>query len=284
MRWLAVCALLLTATAGNAAEPTLPEAEALVRRGRFDDAIVLLKDLLYPARVKGKELKNARAALAQAYFHTGKLELARHELQLLLKTFPTTKPDADLLPPDFFAFFSAERDAIIGKKQAKTASQRDAPPATPQKAPPAETPTTAVSAAASAPSSAPTTIVVVPATAKSESPTHSSSAPISIETVYTPAPWYLKILPLGIGQFANGDPAGGAGWLVSELVLIGANIGLAAFNETQFRNGYPRTELYPALYWAQLGSAIGAYVLGAFGVLDAFLWSPGRARARTMRR
>jgi hypothetical protein len=99
-------------------------------------------------------------------------------------------------------------------------------------------------------------------------------------SLFRPAPWYLKVLPFGIGQFANRDVAGGAAFLAVEAGLGAANIALAVANRMRrLPTGFPNTPGSEALYWAQQVTAAAFYATLIIGLVDAFAWSPARGGA-----
>lgn len=113
-------------------------------------------------------------------------------------------------------------------------------------------------------------------------PTVTSSAPVK----YEPAPIILRLLPLGIGQFANGDPVFGGIFLGSELVLVGLNIATAV---SQGKTCNARNEQCTdigketGLFVTQNISAGLIIAVAVFGVVDAIVWSPARGEERALK-
>src|SRR4030095_11756632 len=95
--------------------------------------------------------------------------------------------------------------------------------------------------------------------------------------------WLLRLLPFGIGQFSNGDPVFGSVYLSSELVLLAAHVTGAVVQERlrdpkfgDFRDH--RTAV--AWWWVRTLSGASLFAVSIFGIIDAWLWSPARGRAR----
>jgi hypothetical protein len=261
-----------------------PSGDELGQKGKasyddyeFDKAAAYFADAL-KAGVKDK------AALEQVYLYYGfslfgldKKAEATEQLRALFKLNAAFRLDQKGLHPDLVKFFDKERATFDKEQQA----ERDVLEASKPKVvapPPPEQPKEKAQ---------PKEIVTAPVT----------SSPAVNETrevpAYRSAHPGLKILPLGIGQFANGDPVGGSLFLVGTLALVGAHIPFAYLDEqnraiakTQYNNNPPaalaqQTYLYFGLRTAFAAAAI---VVGAFGVLDAFVWSPARGEARYKQR
>ena len=273
----------------------LTQALSLVEAARFEQAVPLLRELLAPPVVKGNDLRAARIAYAQALFYTGQKKQARAELKLLFKKFPAASIDETAIAPDFVELFNEIRaNEIRGgdarpdpsppakHKQAERPSKPepqarvDAAATKPVVAP--DKPEPAAEPGAATPS-APKEIAVAPATIDAD------AQPIAITSqTHKPAPWYLKMLPFGVGQFANKDYAVGGVLLALELGLLATNIAMIVLNRAaQNADGSYQPGTSPALYVAQQVSAGGLYLTLGFGLLDAFLWSPGRGEARAQR-
>ena len=100
---------------------------------------------------------------------------------------------------------------------------------------------------------------------------------------YRPAPWPLRLLPLGVGQFANGDPVGGGVWLSVELALVGLNVVSAIeHNSLCDANQANCRDLGTARTWFYLQDVSAALIVATAvaGVIDAFVWSPARGASR----
>ena len=237
-----------------------------VKRAHFEEALPFLEDVLYPTpRLRGSELKTARFALVQALFFTGKTRAAEREVRALLRIAPAFKLNSSQHAPELIEFFEAIRRRVdsrpVRREPATGDTQAvDMPPAASQ--PAIETPASAEATD------------VVPL---------SASAPVQLAAPLAPAPrrqapWYLKVLPFGVGQFANGDPKIGALFLSLGASFLAANIALYAVNlqRRQPDGGFPRETLSVALYWMQQASGVALYSILIAGVLDAFLGSPQR--------
>ena len=88
---------------------------------------------------------------------------------------------------------------------------------------------------------------------------------------------------------ADADPVGGSLFLTAELGLIGANVALAVLDSNARAQdaSAPTAQLERDItisYAVRTASGIAAIVMGAFGILDAFVWSPGRGEARHKKR
>lgn len=125
------------------------------------------------------------------------------------------------------------------------------------------------------------TTAVTPAVVSAPPAAVTSSAPVK----YEPAPIILRLLPLGIGQFANGDPVFGGIFLGSELVLVGLNIATAL---SQGKTCNARNEQCTdigketGLFVTQNISAGLIIAVAVFGIVDAILWSPARGEERAL--
>lgn len=86
-----------------------------------------------------------------------------------------------------------------------------------------------------------------------------------------------NIIPLGIGQFQNGQTGKGLAFLFSQLAFGGASIGIWTFQGLRygFRNGkVPPDELDTAetLQAIQIGTGVVFLGLVAWGIVDAFVY------------
>lgn len=118
----------------------------------------------------------------------------------------------------------------------------------------------------------------LPPTIHADPPT----APVQTEG-YRPAPWPVRLIPLGVGQFANGDPVGGGIWLGAELALIGLNIvsSLEHFSRCDGNQSNCR-ELNTARAWFYVQDVSAGLLIATavLGVVDALVWSPKRGEKR----
>lgn len=97
-----------------------------------------------------------------------------------------------------------------------------------------------------------------------------------VQTAGDRHPW-LRIFPLGIGQFVNHDSVGGGLFLGVELGLIGANVAGALWRSSLKSGGGYKSGAVAAQI-VQDGGGIGAIVVAVIGIVDAFVWSPARGR------
>ncbi len=262
--------LLLMALWLFAATP-VDDAVGLVDDTRFEEAIPRLKALIYASKLSRGDSLRAREALARAFFFTQQSGLAKDQLSILLRNDPSYRIDSRRLSPDYVEFFDNLAKDAREKRQTRTAGKSNAP-AVQVTAPVAGTNASGGNASAAA----------VPVAPAAQSPTPVVPATVVAAPAYQAAPWYLKIIPFGGGQFANHDPVGGAVFLVVEAALLGTNIGLiVANNNLVFSNGsYPRGGSSLPLYVAQQTTAAVFYGSLVVGLVDAFVWSPKRGQAR----
>lgn len=286
-----VCAvaLLLLAMCGAPSAQAASAAELLVKAKAayddysFDKAAKFYKDALQKGIKDPAKRDGARLYYAFSLFILGnKKKEAQRQLRELFAATPEHTLNEPGLHPDLEKFYRDERAQWLSKH---------APPvvAPEPKAPPAEPPAVAVVASpppATAPSvreppQPPAPITAAPA---ATSPTVSlqTSAPPRAPDAYAPAHWAVRLLPLGVGQFANGDPVGGAAWLSAEVALIALHVTGVVLQEQQ---RIPGTAFYASpsatswWYVRTIGGA-AAIAVAVAGVVDAMLWSPGRAEAR----
>lgn len=246
--------------------------EDLAQKGRasyddyeFDKAAAYFDDALKAGVKDPKLLEQVRLYLAFSLFGLDKKSDAKKQVRELLRTSPTFKLDAKGLHPDLIAFFDKEKKAY----DKELAAERDV-----------------------LEHSQPKNVVV--ATPPSPPPQEKKDEPVIVKEAppaYRSAHPVVKLLPLGIGQFANGDPLGGSLFLVAELALAGVHTTFAVLDEMarlQLKQliesgGDPTGELGQRTYtYYVIRSVSGAALIGVavLGIIDAFVWSPGRAEAR----
>jgi hypothetical protein len=268
--------VLLAASSAVAATPqdVYKRAVELYESSYFAEAIVMLQSVLSPPSLSPKATRHARLLLAQCLFAERRKNEARAELKTLLRSAPSTMVTSEEATPEFVALFQQVKNELA--KEAE-------PPPAPKKPRPQETPRVAPQ-----PVSQPHTVsqpqVVVPAsepTAKKPETTPILAEPKQLTTAPLVAPWYQRMWPFGIGHFLNHDYAAGAAFLATEVVLVGANVGISVLNATERRpnGGFPQIAIYPTMYWMQLATAIAAYALVAFDIIDALVLSPKRVKA-----
>ncbi len=97
---------------------------------------------------------------------------------------------------------------------------------------------------------------------------------------------WIRIFPLGIGQFANADPLAGGLFLGVELACIGTNVAAATvrYSARTAAGDYPASTNAGSWQIVQDVSAGAAVVVALFGVIDAFVWSPARGDRRLAER
>ena len=270
----ALLVVMLTAHAASA--DSLADGLQAFKKTYFEEAIPLLREALADTTIAEKDRREAHLALAQSLYFTDQHAAAKHQLQQLLKESPSSKPSA-AMSPEFQEFFAAVRDEI-----AKAAPSAPVVKKKPPSLPPPPTTSRVEPAPARIPD-APPVPAAEPVRAAEPVPAPAPTVQAAPPTVgYQPAPWYLKVIPFGVGQFCNRDPIGGSVFLGLELAAVGANVGLSIVNATKrLPNGnYPANAGYPGLYIAQHVTAATAWAIGIVGVIDAFVWSPGRGEAR----
>lgn len=94
-------------------------------------------------------------------------------------------------------------------------------------------------------------------------------------------PW-LRVIPLGVGQFVNQDYVTGGIFLGTELALIALNVAGSVWRYSLYdsASGTYRAGAVEAQVLQNVG-AIGAIVAAVIGIIDAFVWSPSRHLGRT---
>jgi hypothetical protein len=90
---------------------TLEKGVSLVEHSRFEQAIPVLKSLLYPPQIGGADAIRARVALARAYFYERQIDACKAELATLFEVAPSTNIDPFLSPPDWLQFFEGQKKA-----------------------------------------------------------------------------------------------------------------------------------------------------------------------------
>ena len=262
--WVAGFLLVSTAHAAPRAETLLKKAKASYDDYEFDKAAAYYEDGLRAGVTDQGKREQALLYYAFSLFGLERKADASTQLRELFTLNPGYTLDRKGLHPSLLKFYDDERAAAI-QATAKASPPVKAPEKT------GETPKT---------------ITVVP--------TESTPSVVTtkIAPPYQSAHPVVKLLPLGIGQFANGEPLGGSLFLVVELGLIGANVAFAVLDENAraqlARQGSEATAQQQAditlFYAMRTASGVAAILVGAFGILDAFLWSPERGEARHKKR
>lgn len=263
-------------------KPVLSTAEralSLVAKARFSEAIPLLQDALTDA---GADAATIHIGLAKCFFYTKKKDRAVLEIEVALETAPALTLDASATPPDFMALFAEVKERTIA-------------PVVPEEKPnpqPTQAPKPLANESASQRSSEAQPAQSVANTQSITAAPHEAPRPAERPrlsedaAVYRPAAAYVRWLPLGIGQFLNGDPLGGGVFLSLELALIGANLAFTILNlRARSPSGvFPAGSQWPVFYALQQATAAAAIVTAVMGLLDAYLWSPARGEARFSKR
>ena len=258
----------------EAPEVLLQRANEAFRRTEFEQAIPLFRELLNPPLLTPSKIAQARMRLAESLFFTQHQSEAKRELHVLLANEPSAKTDASV-PPDFADFFAATKHDYFASAPAKKKPKLDTK----------VEPTIVVTSPAPLVADTPAPLVAKPEPRPESRPT--TAPPTTAPPVVAPpvaadlwhgAPWYLKIIPFGGGQFANHDAAGGGVFLALEVAFLATNIATTIINdkERSTYGGFRHTQPYPALYGVQLGSAVATYATLVVGLIDAFVWSPTR--------
>lgn len=96
-------------------------------------------------------------------------------------------------------------------------------------------------------------------------------------------PW-LRVIPLGVGQFVNQDYVTGGIFLGTELALIALNVAGSVWRYSLYdsASGTYRAGAVEAQVLQNVG-AIGAIVAAVIGIVDAFVWSPSRHLGRAQK-
>ena len=118
------CQLLtLTVPALGPRPAAAQSAQTPVRRGqeyydqsRFDEAILLLKDLVDRGQLSGDDLVKAREVIARSYVKKGYPAQGREMFKAILRDRPEWRPDPIRVPPDEMAVF----DAALQEYQTET--------------------------------------------------------------------------------------------------------------------------------------------------------------------
>lgn len=254
----------------------------------FEQAVEPLKHAL-AGKLSGAETKKARLALAQSCFYVHDLACAKAQVLKLSKAKATIDPK--LLPPDFVAFYEsiAPSEPLPPPLPAPQVNVPPPPPTPPQ--PPAPAQKTAKKKTPERHAVTTPTKKETPdapeATAKpfeEEKPPATQPQAITADVPPPSAPltpWYLRMLPLGIGHFLQGDPLFGTIFVTLEVGALAANIALAVVNERRVQpdGRLPGGAASAQLYWAQQGTAIAAYAIFAIGLIDGLFLSPLRHKS-----
>lgn len=251
------------------------KAQKAMKKGKFAEAIPLLQEQLQSGDGDKTE---THVALAKCYFYTKKKERAVLEIEVALELTPDYQVDTVSAAPDFITFFNEQAARLRKPKPEPPPRPTNNDPAPAKRDPDPQKRDRETEETRPEPAAAPATLQVVPS-----EPPPAPAKPITLERAeYQPAPPGVRWLPLGIGQFLNGDPVGGGVFLSLELALVGANVAFTVVNtRARLPNGdFPPGAQWPAFYALQQVTAGAAIVVGIFGLIDALVWSPGRGKAR----
>jgi tetratricopeptide (TPR) repeat protein len=216
------------------------EIEAELRRarnefayGNYNLAAEKLRELLYPMRLyNDDQVIETRKYLALSYYLLGKVNAAKEEFGKLLYLSPDYQLDPYTVPPPIIELFELVRSQMKPELDAIRQRQSDEQ---------------------------------LQAATKSGYVRHVDQTMLERSELAT-------FLPFGVGQFQNGDYGWGAVFAISELALLGVNIGayLWATSYGPTYHDQSRQRLVQALTVAQYSS------LALFGVV----WSVGVFQAR----
>jgi hypothetical protein len=238
---IALCLLLHASTPEQALQDS---AQRAFDEYQFDITLSLLDELLARPLKDAALRQKAHALRAFASYYLRNEERAERDLREVFRENVDFHVDRTAFHPDLLGFFNRVRNHYLAEASVEPATA------------PASLPT-------SLPASAPAVV-----------------APLKIvATLGDRAPW-LRLFPLGVGHFANRDRLGGALFLSSELALVALNIAAAAVRASmRLPNGLYRFDA-PQLGWqvVQNASAFALIGVAIFEIIDAFYWSPARAR------
>jgi hypothetical protein len=126
---LAVPALGPRSAAAQTAPTPVRRGQDYYDQSRFDEAIVLLKDLVDRGQLSGDDLAKAREVIARSYVKKGYPAQGREMFKAILRDRPDWRPDPIRVPPDEMEVF----DAALQEYQAEV--QPEAAQPTPEAKP-----------------------------------------------------------------------------------------------------------------------------------------------------
>lgn len=88
-----------------ATKPPVERGQQYYEQARFDEAIILLKDLVDRNALSGEDLRKARELLARSYVKKGYPVLGKDMFKAILHQEPDWRPDPIRVPPDETAVF-----------------------------------------------------------------------------------------------------------------------------------------------------------------------------------
>ncbi len=86
-------------------KPSVQRGQEYYEQSRFDEAILLLKDLVDRGLLAGEDLQKARELLARSYVKKGYPVQAKEMFKAALRANPEWRPDPIRVPPDETAVF-----------------------------------------------------------------------------------------------------------------------------------------------------------------------------------
>lgn len=244
MRLVAIIAVALALLAGTAAAQAPSERLELARErfleGDYEGTIAILSPLLFPTPKfsDDDELNEAQILLGVAYFETGQREAAGEQFEdFILRTEGGVDLDENLFSADVREFYDKKRDKLT--KEIAEEKKRRAH------------------------------------AVEMERYLRARESARVLEVQHRD--YYVNFIPLGAGQFQNGDRGWGRFFFVSEALLGGASFGL--FTAQIMKWGWPpqvpRAEVGEAetLQILQVGTGVlfwGVYIVGVIHALENY--------------
>ncbi len=98
----------------------LDQASLEFEHGNYKNAVDILKELLYPLRLTGREdILKARKLYAISLFYVGRLKDSRQEFIKILVDYPSFNLDPFLYPPKVVNFFKSIKESVIVSGRSK---------------------------------------------------------------------------------------------------------------------------------------------------------------------
>ncbi len=242
---------------GRSADAPLQQAWQAFQQGQTDQVIQQVEALL-PSLTRSQERRDAHLLLGACAHLRGKVDQARDQIITALSYDLSYQPDPLLLAPDLQQLIQtiakADREEIK-----RRAAER--PPAPPEIKIPATLPTARV----------------FPSTKPGFSTSHSPQEP---------TPLHLAMLPIGVGQFANGHRAKAWTLLAVEGGLAVTSLAslIAALSLSDARGQYP-PDTIGAARALNVIYLVTAYTAGAvmiYGLVDGLYHRRGSLRKKRM--
>ena len=237
-RLVATAVVLCVAGIANAApSQKLARARAEYQRGQYEAVVDSLEPELYPRLliVDRTELTEARYLLAVAYFYLQKREEARREFGALLYLDPEYSLDPATESPEVYAFFDTVKKDLGGTLEEMRKQKQ-----------------------------------------KEEEQRRLPSREVLVErTIREPASPISHFVPLGYGQFRNGQTGKGVFFLTSQTLTGGASIALFTYQAVTY--GIPSKYSDPTdrdrlktLQIVQISTGAAFLALYGWSVIDSF--------------